>query len=392
MEDASGWPQLDEVLTGMMNDRQVVDEVIAAARAASPEVARLPEEENRRHIEVLVAEGLRSFGGKSADSMQHVFAAALGADRAAQGVPINALLRAVHAGRTRVLQLAVERGRACGVPDATVVEALLLDATEYVADTERHIIGGYHAAEQELARSALDVRTRLVQKLLGSERNSAVTQPELDRVGLNADGRYHCLLSNVTEPAQARVLEHDLDGSGGVFGLVDGHLAGVVSRLPSHDTVERGILLIAGPAVAIPDLSASHRLCAATMRTVATTGRQGLYRVSDLAVETALAAQPELGALLRETLLGALDPTETFHRQLAATAIAYLDHQLRLDRTAAALHVHPNTVRYRLTRLREITGIRLDVPFSETALTLPQLQQNWWALHTWQTEAARLRP
>jgi DNA-binding PucR family transcriptional regulator len=41
---------------------------------------------------------------------------------------------------------------------------------------------------------------------------------------------------------------------------------------------------------------------------------------------------------------------------LCATVIAFADHDLNVARTAAALHVHPNTVQYRLRRIEELTG------------------------------------
>ncbi|RQX58496.1 PucR family transcriptional regulator, partial [Micromonospora chalcea] len=78
---------------------------------------------------------------------------------------------------------------------------------------------------------------------------------------------------------------------------------------------------------------------------------------------------------------GALDPADDFHRDLAGTALAWLHHGQRLDQTAAALHVHPNTVRYRLRRLRELTG---GPPVEEGArCTVPETVHWWWALRSW---------
>jgi DNA-binding PucR family transcriptional regulator len=105
-----------------------------------------------------------------------------------------------------------------------------------------------------------------------------------------------------------------------------------------------------------------------------------VLHVADLAAETALALQPRLAALLRDTLLPALRPADEFHRELASTALAYLDHGQRLDRTAQALHVHPNTVRYRLRRLQEITGLP---PVPDRHLTVLETLRYWWALRTW---------
>ena len=48
--------------------------------------------------------------------------------------------------------------------------------------------------------------------------------------------------------------------------------------------------------------------------------------------------------------------------KLEETLRAWLLHQGRRDAVAAELFVHPQTVRYRMTQLRELYGDRLDDP------------------------------
>jgi hypothetical protein len=54
-----------------------------------------------------------------------------------------------------------------------------------------------------------------------------------------------------------------------------------------------------------------------------------------------------------------LEPLEG-HEQLLETLEAWLDHQRHTPRAAAQLHVHPQTVRYRLAKLRELLGDALE--------------------------------
>ena len=49
--------------------------------------------------------------------------------------------------------------------------------------------------------------------------------------------------------------------------------------------------------------------------------------------------------------------TENGNSALMETLRAYLDSDLDVARTAEALFVHPNTVRYRLRRISEETGL-----------------------------------
>jgi DNA-binding PucR family transcriptional regulator len=95
-----------------------------------------------------------------------------------------------------------------------------------------------------------------------------------------------------------------------------------------------------------------------------------------LSLATAVHAHPGLGRLPAAELLPALDPADPFHRELARTAVAHLDHGARIGPTAAALHVHPDTVKYRIRRLQDLTGHPLTGPLTHCA-------QLWWALRTW---------
>jgi DNA-binding PucR family transcriptional regulator len=105
-------------------------------------------------------------------------------------------------------------------------------------------------------------------------------------------------------------------------------------------------------------------------------GLTGLRNLTDLALITVTASARELGDLLASELLASLDPADHFHRDLAETALAYLDHGGRIEPTAAALHVHPNTVKYRIRRFHDLVPSRLTG-------TIPQTTHWWWALTTW---------
>jgi DNA-binding PucR family transcriptional regulator len=167
-----------------------------------------------------------------------------------------------------------------------------------------------------------------------------------------------------------------------VYGLLDGYLVGVTGQPPPAADV----LLVVGPAVPVAELPESFRLCAAARDAALRDGVGGLVRLTDLAVDTALDALPALGATLAEERLAALRPTVPFHRDLVATAVAHLNSGGRLDATAGALHVHPNTVKYRLRRMRELTGFGADPVRPGDAVR--QTVHWWWALRTWQRHAA----
>ncbi|TDC51684.1 PucR family transcriptional regulator [Micromonospora sp. KC207] len=376
---------LGALLRDLATDRRVVDEMVEAARVHSPEVARLPMAENRRHVAALLAAGLASFE-RLAEPNERDFAEArrLGADRAAQGVSVAGLLRGVQAGRQRVVEIALDRGRAAGIPDAALLEALL-ELGRYASALECALVDGHHTAELELARTRRDARNRLLRRLLLDEAGEG-RPDDLAGFGLRPDGRYHCVVTGLTEPARISAVERQFCGGGAVFGTVDDRLAGLSARLPPAGLATAAGLVVAAPARPLTQAPTLYRLCVAALRAASRAGLRGLHQVVDLAGETALAAQPALAELVSGELLGALDPADEFHRQLVSTALTYLDHGQRLDRTAEALHLHPNTVRYRLRRLQELTGMPPTLAEPGGRWPVPQTLRWWWALRTWLDE------
>ncbi|SDI90635.1 PucR C-terminal helix-turn-helix domain-containing protein [Lentzea albidocapillata subsp. violacea] len=364
-----------QVLAAVAADDKVVERVVDAARGNSPEVARLPAEENRRHIAFLLSEGVAHLErGGSPDDGDFSAALSLGADRAAQGVSMAGLLRGVHAGRTELIRASVELARSLGVDDGTILD-FMIDLDHYVGAVERHIISGYHTAEIQLSRTARDLNAQVLRRLLVSGEFPDVS--ELARAGLRPDGRYHCVVSGVTDPSHARTLEQRLHAFGGVYGLVEGRLAGLTHVPPSWSDD----LLVVSPATALKSLRGTYSMCT---RALAAAGASlGVRLLTDLAGETALAAFPGLADTLADALLGQLDPKSTFHHEMVVTALCYLDNGGRLSATATALHIHANTVRYRLDRLVELTGADLgenpDAGRSHVLTTL----HTWWALRSW---------
>ncbi|MFI1462135.1 PucR family transcriptional regulator [Nocardia carnea] len=78
----------------------------------------------------------------------------------------------------------------------------------------------------------------------------------------------------------------------------------------------------------------------------------GLYRFDDLALEYQL-TRPGPG---RDQLASLLDPLDV-HPELTRTLHTHIANNLNRQRTARALHIHPNTVDYRLKRIGELTGL-----------------------------------
>ncbi|MES9539733.1 MULTISPECIES: helix-turn-helix domain-containing protein [unclassified Actinomadura] len=359
------------------DDPVLLEATVRAARGRSELVAALPEEETRRHTRALVRGVLAAL--EDGEPSEEVLAAAerLGSDRARQGVPVAAFLDGFQAGRAHLVRALVADGRRMGVPDAALLDGVTR-IDEITTALVQRMVHAHRVAELEMARTAREERLQMLRQLLHGEAVPVLAP-------LDPGAAYHCVVSDVSDPAVAGRLEAALTAAGpGLCGLVDGRLAALVARLPGprdRVTGPSGPLLVAAPPARPGAVAPMYALGRRALRAGAAAGLTGMRELADLALLTATEAEPELGGLLAAALLAGLDPGDPFHRELAGTALAYLDHGGRIEPTAAALHVHGNTVKYRIRRFQELTGRPLLDPAGGAAVS--RTANWWWALHRW---------
>ena len=88
-------------------------------------------------------------------------------------------------------------------------------------------------------------------------------------------------------------------------------------------------------------------------------------------VEVVLDADREAVADLRARVLAPLDAVrDSTADRLVETLRSWLLHQGQRDAVAADLHVHPQTVRYRMGQIRELYGESLNDPKTILELTV----------------------
>jgi sugar diacid utilization regulator len=132
-------------------------------------------------------------------------------------------------------------------------------------------------------------------------------------------------------------------------------VVGGMSELIAELADAAGAPVSAGVAVAmsITDVVVASRQAGDVLALAVGLGRgSGAYTLGDVLLEYQLSrpsdALPALGSLL--------EPLDR-NPDLVLTLETYLGHDLDRRGTAAALHVHPNTLDYRLRRVVELTGI-----------------------------------
>src|SRR5215472_1192244 len=112
------------------------------------------------------------------------------------------------------------------------------------------------------------------------------------------------------------------------------------------------------------DIARSYGQARRTIDAVVRLGRQGqVVAFEDLGIHRLLLQVPDLAELrsFAGEILGELDRQDPQRgAELLATLACYFRENNSPQRTAQSLHVHPNTVAYRIRRVQEITGLKLD--------------------------------
>lgn len=293
-----------------------------------------------------------------------------------EGRTLNALLAAYRVGAQIAWRRFVEAGVRANLEPATLYrlgEAIFA----YIDEISGESIAGYAAEQSAAAGERQRRRARLVFLLAADPpapaedlRAAAVRagwRPPTRLAALVAEGiDSEQLASRLGPGAVAAPLERP-DGSAS-----DRRAPRVLAFVPDPDDPGRrpqiaaavaGVPAALGPAVALAGCprSAERARRLMDLRALGLVPGADLVVAEEHAAELVLHADTVLASELAEARLAPLDDLRPGVRaRLTATLRAWLDHQGRIDETARALEVHPQTVRYRLNQLREALGDALD--------------------------------
>ena len=349
--------------------------------AEIPLYRQLPQEEIAGDITRITAHNLsmiaRVFRDRDAPTDSELAPLRTSAARRAQeGVPLAALLSAYHVGARRVWEHLFTDACADDVQDVVDASRLILTYTQTVTAA---VCDAYLREREHMVSQEQHARHAVISALLRGEPPTAAGS----LAGVRLASRYLVLTLDVaahpdeTRPGTGAAIAgrrkiHRLSGELDAFAaepvlsLLD--TTGGLALVPLPDTVDwaavgrlvDGMSKAAGADVrAAAELAEPQRIPHAAALTqdvlevVRAYGRPpGLYRLCDVLLEYQL-TRPSMATA---ELAGLLDPL-TANPDLLRTVEIHLGNGLDRRRTAAALHVHPNTVDYRLRRVACLTGL-----------------------------------
>ncbi|MHA6631542.1 PucR family transcriptional regulator [Pseudonocardia sichuanensis] len=304
---------------------------------------------------------------------------ATGTARADQGVPYAAVLQAFRIGGRFIWELLVEHA------DPGVRDVLLRAAADVWAvsdDLSGYVTEAYRTALADRARRDERRRSVLVGSLLDGD-DAATEQLWETASVLNLDGSGDYVVVSAESPTpgaeglpgvERALLRHDVASA---WRLDHDHQDGVVA-LRLGFGVERLVATLGGLAtgrvgvsVPIPCLENTQegRRQARVACAAATPGAAEVVRFDEHPLAVLLAGSPEQARALADAVLGpvlALPPDD--RAIVLGTARTWLGTGGSTSDTARALHLHRNTVRYRVHRLEQATGRALARPVDAAEL------------------------
>jgi len=357
----------------------ITDEILATIAREVPEYTRPLEGSFGRGVRTGVTEALRQFvqvirspsGARGPGREVYV---ALGRGELRQGRTLDSLQSAYRVGARVAWRRVADAAQRAGA-DAEVLSLLAESIFAFIEELSADSVEGYAEARSHLEGERRRRQRELVLLLL---RDPAADDADLRAAAAAVGWRIPLAaaaiacaeeeLERIARRLPADALVAALDGEGcaivpdpegpGRAAEVGGALAGRTAAL--------------GPAVAPPELGASWSLARAALRGAeAGVISEAPLRADDVLIDLLLFEGRAFVDRIAARRLAAFDElTPKARGRMADTALAYVREGGNAAAMARALDLHPQTVRYRLARLRELLGDQLDDPDARLELEL----------------------
>jgi hypothetical protein len=382
MPKSEPWHALPPALADAIEPElpEATEEILATIGLEVPEYARPLEGAFGVAIRTGVSEALRQFvelirdpaAGREPGRDVYV---GLGRAELREGRTLDALQSAYRVGARvawRRVSAAARRGGADPEELGLLAEAIFAYIDELSADSVEGYAQAQREQEGERQRRRRELLTLLLHdppapdaeirsaaqaagwRLPRSAAPLAVAEEDLARVGRRL-------------PADALVAT--MGGAG--CALVSG--AAGPTRRAELERATRGVTAALGPTVPRVELGEAWSIASAALRAVEAEAIQaeGLIEAEEHLAELLLFESGGVAQRLAERRLAPLDElTPAGRGRMEETALAFVQHGGNAAAMARALHLHPQTIRYRLGRLRELFGDELADPDARFELEL----------------------
>ena len=358
----SSWLEPEAIAAIREELPDLAEEIVLAIQHEVPGYSRPLSGDFGRGIRSGVELALSRFIGDRADESPAVYRS-LGDGELRAGRSLDSLQSAYRVGARVAWQRMSQAAAATGA-SADAQRHLAEAMFAYIEHIAAESVEGYaqaqlaHAGDIERRRSALFAKLMSVPIAEHDALASAATEARWPLPATLA-----CL---VVDSASAAAIVHRLSGDV-LRGQIRERSCIVVPEPTRVEHEARAIaqrLQIAaglGPAVSLSDARVSMRWASLAHELAA--GSTGLVVAERRLADIALRASPDIVVALGQRVLAPLDgESERSRERLEATLRAWLRHHGSQQAVAGELALHPQTIRYRMSRLRELFGADLEDP------------------------------
>ncbi|MFL5826963.1 MAG: PucR family transcriptional regulator [Thermoleophilaceae bacterium] len=353
---------------------RLVDEVIAAVKTAVPVYEGVLDANVQRGVHQALDGFLELVsGGDEASLPARGVYVSFGRGESRNGRPLEALLAAYRAGAQVAWRGLAEEGERAGLePRAmyTLAEAVFA----YIDELSSASAEGFAREQSAIAQQRQERRRRVIEVLL---HDPPLDSGEIESAARTVPWELPRRLAVMVFPEDAvRSVEPRLPAET-LVAAADGIATAVLpdpgapGRRSEVERALRGHPAGVGPAVAP---TAAHRSAreAELAFALARDGEEpSVVHARERLLDVILAQDAELAAELARSALAPLDElSPTTRERLLDTLDAWLACHGSASAAAERLHVHVQTVRYRLEQLRDLLGDALDEPDARLELEL----------------------
>jgi hypothetical protein len=350
----------------------VTGEILETIGREVPEYARPLEGRFGRGIRTGVGEALNQFVALIRDpdagrGLGREVYVGLGRGELRQGRTLDSLQAAYRVGARVAWRHLARVGREAKL-DSEVLSLFAEAIFAYIDELAADSVEGYTAAQAE----SEDVRRRRRQELVSLLMREPAAETDDVRaaaqvVGWKLPSKLAALacreddLTTIARRLPADVLITDFDELGCVL-IPD---PGGPGRPKDVARAAAKRMAAMGPSCPPARTGESWQLAKAALRALeaGTVSTDGLLRAEDHLADLLLLEGEALAMRIADRRLAPFDSlTENARARMKETALAFVRQRGNSVEMAAELHIHPQTARYRVARLRELLGDQLDDP------------------------------
>ncbi|MFK4122374.1 PucR family transcriptional regulator [Streptomyces longwoodensis] len=296
-------------------------------------------------------------------------------ERAKRGLPHDALAIGYQLGSREMLALMDEVAADVHLPAAFLVA--MHDSTwEFSNEASSLFARVQHELVLERSHVEAERRSAFVEGVLSGTLPADRINRDAHLFGLDPRARYVALATRASSSCETDALRRAVASamrspSDQLLSAPVRDVLGFITARSPEAVV--GQLVCVGPPLPLDQLAAGFDAAVLALHTARQFAMSGVVHLTDLGPRPLVLSSAGIAESLAAKHLTPLDAVGGSSGEVEETVRTYLDCDQQVGKVARRLTVHPNTVRYRVKRFEQLTG--LDLRRTEDLVT------SWWLLN-----------